>query len=297
MAIRDVLIRSRNEESKKKWVWMTRDEMLKRFNGNVALVDDIEHIKRRNGQARENLDIQRVKAAVQFKILAEQSETETDIKQWQQEMAWEAELTGEDAGQFSKDASKFMESEGEMLGSASSAIGESPHSREEATEPEDPPLKKPQKGKGKGKGADTPENTKEQKEEELKKRKRDKEADIPEKIQFSSVRSHDVAEEVDVFLAKLLSTAQDAAMLAAEFSILDEQVALRDKLTQSEQAMKTVYHKIIAQRSSLSTHKVDSYATLVGQAVTHVEAFRKIEMQAKPLTKNIGGKRKKQKKE
>ena len=44
--IRDVLILSRTEESKKKWVWMTRDEMLKRFNGNVALVDDIEHINR-----------------------------------------------------------------------------------------------------------------------------------------------------------------------------------------------------------------------------------------------------------
>ena len=136
---------------------MTKDELLKRFNGNGALVDDAEQIKRRNGQARENTDIQGVKAAVQFKILAEQSETESDIKQWQQEMAWEAELTGEDAGQFSKDASKFMESEGEMLGSASSAIGESPHSREEATEPEGTPLKKPQKGKGKGKGADTPE--------------------------------------------------------------------------------------------------------------------------------------------
>ena len=108
---------------------------------------------------------------------------------------------------------------------------------------------------------------------------------------------HDVAEEVDELLAKLLSTAQDARMLAAKVSILDEQVALRDKLTQSEQAMKTIYHTIIARRSSLSTHKVDSYATLVGQAVTHVEAFRKIEMQAKPLTKNIGGKRKKQKKE
>ena len=85
-------------------------------------------------------------------------------------------------------------------------------------------------------------------------------------------------------------------MLAAKVSILDEQVALRDKLTQSEQAKKTIYHKIIARRSSLSTHKVDSYATLVGQAVTHVEAFRKIEVQAKPLTKNIGGKRTNQKK-
>ena len=78
MAIRDVLIRSRTEESKKKWVWMTRDEMMELLTGSVSLVDDIEHIKRGNGQARENPDVPAIKAAVQFKILAEQSEPESD---------------------------------------------------------------------------------------------------------------------------------------------------------------------------------------------------------------------------
>ena len=150
MVIRDVLIRSRTEESKKIWVWMTRDETLKRFNGNVAFVDDIEHIKRRNGQARENPDIQGVKAAVQFKILAEQSETESDIKQWQQEMAWEAELTGEDAGQFSKDASKFMESEGSVQHPLPL---ENRHTAEKRPQNQKARLSRNHKRKGKGKGS------------------------------------------------------------------------------------------------------------------------------------------------
>ena len=65
-------------------------------------------------------------------------------------------------------------------------------------------------------------------------------------INNSSVTSHDVAEEVGDLLATLLSSARDAAMLAAKVSISDEQAALRDKLTKSEQAMKTVYHHIVA---------------------------------------------------
>ena len=89
MMMRDRVIRRKTEELKKKWLWITRDELLKRFNNNTALVDELIHVKRRNGQVRENPDAPGVKSMVQFKILAEQSETECEVKMWEQELEWD----------------------------------------------------------------------------------------------------------------------------------------------------------------------------------------------------------------
>ena len=64
----------------------------------------------------------------------------------------------------------------------------------------------------------------------------------------------------------------------------------------SEDRMKQIYHQMVAKRTSTETHKIEHYATMVGQAVTCVEQFRKLEAQARPLTKHIGGKKKKARK-
>ena len=184
-----------------------------------------------------------------------------------------------------------------VVSSSSSAHQEVQHKQEAEAETETTPSKATQRPTDASKA--TPEKsrpdkpkTKEQKDEESRTTKLDKEAALPETSKLASVASHDVTEEVDDFLCKLLSTAQDAALVGAKVSIFDEQKTLKDKLSQSEAAMKTVYHQLVARRQSLQTHKVDSCVALVGQAVTHDEGFRTIEAQAKPLTKNISGKRK-----
>ena len=48
MNIRDKLIRQWIEQTEKVWTWMTRDELLVRFNQNVEPVDSMIHVKKRD---------------------------------------------------------------------------------------------------------------------------------------------------------------------------------------------------------------------------------------------------------
>ena len=90
-----------------------------------------------------------------------------------------------------------------------------------------------------------------------------------------------------------MSTAQDAAFLAAKIASLPEQQQLMDKLVGAEKGMKDIFHQLTLKRTTLKRHTAKDYSELVGKAVVLVENFRRVEEQARPLTKNIGGRRKK----
>ena len=84
MVARDKLTRERQETSVKVWSWKTRAELLVRFNQNEELVDGIIRVKRRDGLVRENQDAPGCREALQYKMLNEQSETESYMQKWNQ---------------------------------------------------------------------------------------------------------------------------------------------------------------------------------------------------------------------
>ena len=94
-------------------------------------------------------------------------------------------------------------------------------------------------------------------------------------------------------MSKLLATAQDAALQAAKIASLPEQQQLLHKLQDAEKGMKECHHKLTVKQGTLKRHTANDYSELIGKSVQLIENFRRVENQAKPLTKSIGGKRKK----
>ena len=94
-------------------------------------------------------------------------------------------------------------------------------------------------------------------------------------------------------MSKLLATAQDAALQAAKIASLPEQQQLLQKLQDAEKGMKECYHQLTVKQGTLKRHTANDYSELIGKSVQLIENVRRVENKAKPLTKSIGGKRKK----
>ena len=318
MVARDKLTRERQETSVKVWSWKTRAELLVRFNQNEELVDSIIRVKRRDGLVRENPDAPGCREALQYKMLNEQSETESDMHKWTHEMKWEAKLTGEDAEAFSREAQDLMEDATPQLHATPQlptpgAVAKLPTPGAAANKPTEKieapaeisdseaatPCKRPkastqqQSTPEKPDKPDKPDKTKEQKETERKTRALEKEASLPERVELKAAATgKDLLDDVDDFTGKLLSTAQESAYLAAKRAFLPEEKQLTDKLVAAEKNMKDMFHKLNVKRSELTNHTANDYSELIGKAVILIENFRKIEHRAKPFTKTIGGTRK-----
>ena len=247
-------------------------------------------------------------------MLKEQSEREreTETQKWRQEMDWQAELNGEDAEAFAREAESFM-SDGAMdpvgardpIPAPAEPTRPQQHQQQPEREPDSPTgeevatpkgihksqesREKPEKGRKletkedqAGRENDNP-KTKGEKEETARNRAREKEARLLERVELKlAATGKELLEDVDDFMSKLLATAQDAALQAAKIASLPEQQQLLQKLQDAEKGMKECDHQLTVKQGTLKRHTANDYSELIGKSVQLIEKFRRVENQATP---------------
>ena len=289
------MIRRKLATEKRKWMWFTEDELLIKYNQNKSLVERLIDSKTLYGMVREHPEIPDF---YQYKCLHDDSSIVSDEKMFEQELEWKAELEGTAA---SASLSAMESGVGNCL-----AIGDVA-----AAVPQSAGQSSPANTGGTGQGSNSsPGNggtdgkncqggkNKEEIEAEKLAKKAQKLAALPERVVLNDVESLETT--IEDFNGKLFTCCHEASMHAALLKHLPQQFSLHDSLMKSHTDMLTSFHALDSKLRECKAKKKrvekSDVSQLMGTAIKLVEEFRRLEVQAKPLTKIARSKPKRQKK-